>query len=229
MHSTSNKVNIGCNLISLCVALGKPNTQKSNMIGQIVFFLTVIGQFVNIYAAIRVFEPVALAVFERFGVNHLALNSLFYSVILCWQDPSGELADVLPCFLFFFGDPLEKHWISVWGFNCYAKNMNRNRPGNLVEINWQKWKLYAGCVCKCVIICIADGDVVSDVAWAAMWCIYMWKKWGFIFPFFFQIFVLFSFFVLFFAIWQQWFLSWPWPKKILSRRFVGSRFQTEYK
>lgn len=36
-HPTSNKVNIGCNLISLCVVLGKPNFEKSDMIGQIVF------------------------------------------------------------------------------------------------------------------------------------------------------------------------------------------------
>lgn len=78
MHSMSNKVNIGCNLISL--ALGKPIIKKSDMIGQIVFLNHDWSVF-NIYAAISIFEPVALAVFERFGVNHLALNSLFYSVI----------------------------------------------------------------------------------------------------------------------------------------------------
>jgi len=79
-HPTSNKVNIGCNLISLCVVLRKPNIEKSDVIGQIVFLNHDWSVF-QCYAAISVFEPVALSVFERFVVNHLALNSLFYSVI----------------------------------------------------------------------------------------------------------------------------------------------------
>lgn len=167
-----------------------------------------IGQFVNIYAAISVFEPVALSVFERFVVNHLALNSLFYSVIHLtanWKSltrPERRARRCVSLLLFFFADPLEKHWISVWGFNRYAKNISRNRPGNLVELNWQKWKLDAGCVHKCVIICIADGG--DRFRCCLCWCIYVWKI-----ALVFHIFVLVCF-----DFWEQWFSSWPWPKII---------------
>lgn len=55
--------------------------QFSSLEERQIVFLNCDWSVFNIYAAISVFEPVALAVFERFDVNHLALNSLFYSVI----------------------------------------------------------------------------------------------------------------------------------------------------
>lgn len=121
---------------------------------------------------------------------------------ICWQDPSRELADEFPCFCFSLQiQTEEKHWISVWGFNCYAKNINRNRPGNLVELNWQEWKLDAGCVRKCVIICISDG---GDCFRCSLCCDMMHLSAEEVF--------FFSLFLLFWVV--QWFSSWPKSKTI---------------
>lgn len=187
MHSTSNEVNVRCNLIVLCV--GRPNTEKIETLRQIVFLNRDWSVFPYSCSYQSLWTCSTICVWEvwykSFSIKQLVVFShSCHSKLRIAEQGARRCVSLL---LFFFADPLEKHWISVWGFNRYAKNINRNRPGNLVELNWQKWKLDAGCVRKCVIICIADGDVVSDVVCAAMGCIDT-KKWVFVSPFVFQFF-----------------------------------------